>query len=236
LTQQNNKQSKVLSSSSGDDLISYWPFNGNTHDEIIGIDLYDGLNANLVQDRFGKSNSALQLENGYYKVPFGVYFNYEFTLTIWIKLNSYRKNGVIIDFGNNIEDNILISTDDDDDDLTNSIVVYIYDESFKSELKSNFSLKLDQWTHLAIVFNKGNADIYFNCTHDTSGPLYIPRNLMRMNNYIGKSNFANFKNAHAIYDELKIYKRALSLSQLIQDMNQIHNNINGLSSTSKTLD
>lgn len=235
LTQQNNKQSKVLSSSSGDDLISYWSFNGNTHDEIMGIDLYDGLNANLVQDRFGKSNSALQLENGYYKVPFGVYFNYEFTLTIWIKLNSYRKNGVIIDFGNNIEDNILISTDDDDD-LTNSIVVYIYDESFKSELKSNFSLKLDQWTHLAIVFNKGNADIYFNCTHDTSGPLYIPRNLMRMNNYIGKSNFANFKNAHAIYDELKIYKRALSLSQLIQDMNQIHNNINGLSSTSKTLD
>ena len=56
-----------------------------------------------------------------------------------------------------------------------------------------------------------------------------PRSLIRMNNYIGKSNFANYKNAHACLDDLKIYKRALDLSELVQDMNSIHG-INNLES------
>jgi len=202
---------------SKNDLEYYWSFDGNLNDEINGAELYDGFNAFLTNDRFDRPNSALSLENGYYKVPIGMYFNYEFTITFWIKLNSYR-NSAIVNFGNDINDNVIISIDD----MANSIIISIYDESFKSEFKSNKSLNLNQWNHLAIVFNKGKVDIYFNCTHDSSGPLYLPRSLVRMNNYIGKSNFASYKNAHACLDELKIYKRALDLSQLVQDMNPNH--------------
>ena len=47
----------------------YWSFNGNlTRDEAGKDDLYDEFNAFLVEDSYGKANSALQLNNGYLKV------------------------------------------------------------------------------------------------------------------------------------------------------------------------
>jgi hypothetical protein len=49
--------------------VHYWSFNGNlTCDEAGKEDLYDQFNAFLVEDPFGKNNSALQLNNGYIKV------------------------------------------------------------------------------------------------------------------------------------------------------------------------
>ena len=49
---------------------------------------------------------------------------------------------------------------------------------------------------------------------DSSGPLYIPRNVRRFSNYIGKSNWASNQNIHACHDELKIFNRALTLSEI----------------------
>ena len=63
--------SKDLEPSGGidDELVHYWSFNGNlTCDEAGKEDLYDQFNAFLVEDPYGKNNSALQLNNGYIKV------------------------------------------------------------------------------------------------------------------------------------------------------------------------
>lgn len=197
------------------ELIHYWSFSGNTKDEIGIADLYDGVNAYLTEDRFGNSNSALELENGFYKVPTNVYFGDKFTITVWIKLLSTRYNSKIIDFGDGIEDNVAIGTDE----LTGYVKFFIFDESSKSEIRSNLSIKLNQWTHIAVVFNKGIAQLYINGTLDITGALYIPRNVLRTTNFIGKSNSGSHKNAHAVYDEIKIFIKPLSSVEIREEMN-----------------
>ena len=89
------------------DLINYWPFTGDLNDEIGESHLKIGENANLVEDRFGNPKSAIRLNNGYLIAPSGTYFYGDFTLTVWIKLNSNKYQSRIIDFGNNdYSDNI----------------------------------------------------------------------------------------------------------------------------------
>jgi hypothetical protein len=67
-------------------LIHYWPFFMNVHDIINEADLYEGSNVTLTQNRFYKSDSALSLTQGYYKMPPRVYFNGNFSLLTWVKI------------------------------------------------------------------------------------------------------------------------------------------------------
>ena len=72
-------------------MIHHWSFNGDLKRDEIGIaHLYDEVNVTLIQDRFGKSNSALKLNNGYLKIPSGIYFSGDFTITAWVKSNKAR--------------------------------------------------------------------------------------------------------------------------------------------------
>ena len=61
-----------------DSLINYWPIVNNSNDLIGNAHMYDGINVSLTADRFNNSNSALDIANGYLKLPPGVYFNGNF--------------------------------------------------------------------------------------------------------------------------------------------------------------
>jgi len=199
-------------------LVHAWSFNGNMlNDEINGYDLSEPKNVHLATDRFDNSNSALQLENGYLKVPLGVYFSDSFTVTVWFKLNSLRYNSRIIDFGDGVSDNVVIGFDE----LTSHIVVMIFDESYKTEMISKTAINLNVWTYLAVVFHEGKAEIYLNGTCDSSGSLYIPRNVRRFSNFIGKSNWATNQNIHAYLDDLKIFNRALTSSEINEGLSMV---------------
>jgi hypothetical protein len=192
-------------------LVNAWSFNGNMLDDTInGNDLYEPNNVHLTTDRLGNSNSAIQLENGYLTAPLGVYFANSFTITIWFKLNSIRYNQRIIDFGNGINDNVVIGFDE----FNSHLVVMIFDESYKTEIISKTATNLNAWTYLAVVFNEGKAEIYFNGTLDSFGLLYIPRNVKRFSNYIGKYNWAGNQNINACIDELKIFKIDINLYEI----------------------
>ena len=60
--------------------------------DVIGkADLYDGVNAQLTNDRFERPCSAISLVNGYYKVPSGVYlYGTEFTIMVWVKVRNHN--------------------------------------------------------------------------------------------------------------------------------------------------
>ena len=82
-------------------LINYWSFNGNVNDSIGNAHLYGGVNAALTSDRFGQSNTAISLSNGYYKVPPGVYFSgKQLTIMAWVRIRHFRSYSRLIDFGN----------------------------------------------------------------------------------------------------------------------------------------
>ena len=189
-------------------LINYWPMN-NLTDVVSGANLFGGSNYSFYPDRFSTSNSAIYFNRGYLQVPTGVYFSGDFTLTAWIYLKSYQYYSRIIDFGNGqASANIIFSM------FTNSLTLFgkIYNYSDTSlVLSTSPIINLNQWYFISFVLSGTTGYIYVNGSQvATKTLLLVPNNITRTSNYIGKSNFENISNADAIYDEIKIYNRALT--------------------------
>jgi hypothetical protein len=83
-------------------------------------------------------------------------------------------------------------------------------------------LSLNTWYHIAYVYDGANGYLYINGNLVASASQISPNNIKRNNCLIGKSNF-NYSNslANAIYDELKIYKVALTSDQIANDINNV---------------
>ena len=81
-------------------LVNYWPFNSHIQDVVGGVKLYNGKNAKLVPDRFGRSLSALSFNGGYYQLPPGSYLSNNFTVSVWVYERSYTYWHRIFDFSN----------------------------------------------------------------------------------------------------------------------------------------
>jgi hypothetical protein len=52
---------------------------------------------------------------------------------------------------------------------------------------------------------------------EATGELIVPNNVTRDSSFVGKSNWAQDKNANAIYDEIKIFDRALNSFEILED-------------------
>jgi hypothetical protein len=176
----------------------------NLTDVIGGANLYRGFNYSFFPDRFSTPNSAIYFNRGYLQVPAGAYFSGDFTVTAWIYLKSYQYYSRIFDFGNGQEnDNVLLAMVD----RTSQMIGF----SSKTCIKTSPPIiNLNEWYFISFVLNGTTGYIYVNGNQVVTGPLHIPNNILRTNNYIGKSNWANNSNADAIYDEIKIYNQALT--------------------------
>jgi hypothetical protein len=87
-------------------------------------------------------------------------------------------------------------------------------------------IQLNTWYHVAFVFKGTVGYIYVNGNLATSGTQYVPKNVSRSSNYIGKSNWINYNdpNAKATYDDLRIYAGALSATQILTEYITSSNN------------
>ena len=112
----------------------------------------------------------------------------------------------ILDFGNGRDSNhVVVSTYYDG---RSYIGFWVLDEDKHSSIGSNTELNVNQWYHVAVSLKNNTGNIYVNGHLDKEGYLYSPKPVLRTWNFIGKSNW-NDENADAIYDELKIFDRAL---------------------------
>ncbi len=176
------------------------------------------MNANLTEDRFGKPNSALFLNDGFVKIPAGVYFRGDFTITAWVKLRERRHFARILEFGNGpYSDNIELSFKE-----TTSYVHLKtwFQTNTKGFLDSSSPLNLDEWTHVAACFCGGLARLYYNGVLVASGTQYSPRNIIRNNNFIGKGSFDGDQNANAIFDDIKIFDECLNDYEIRDEVNK----------------
>lgn len=177
--------------------------------------MYDAVNATLTVDRHNMLNSALRLNDGFIKVPSGVYFTGDFTISAWIKVNSARHFARILEFGNGAySDNIELSLKD--------TTYYVHLKTwFMSETKgfldASSPLKPNEWTHVAAVLSGGIAKLYYNAVLVATGTQFSPRSVIRRSNYIGKGNFPGDQNADATYDEIKIFDNALSEREIREE-------------------
>ncbi len=190
-------------------ITNYWPMS-NLIDIVGGANLFGGTSYSFVSDRFDSPNSAIYFNLGYLQVPEGVYFSGDFTFTSWIYLKSIQSWARLFDFGNgNPMDNIALSLYEQ--------TCQIFGQTNKGTSVSDIltpSINLNQWYFVSFVLSGTTGYIYFDGNQIANGTLFVPNNLNRKYNYFGKSNWAENSNADAIYDEIKIYKGALSKDEI----------------------
>ena len=182
--------------------------------DVIGGANMDGslINISFVNDRFCNANSAIFFNNASaLKVPPGVYFSGDFTITIWIYLKAFQSHNTrLIDFGNgNYADTVFA--------FYNSMQIK-YFISLNSTTKwsygmsTNSLIELNKWYHVTFTLSGTTGYVYVNGSLAVNrSTMIVPRNILRNLNYIG------LYYAIAIFDDLKFYQGAMSQAQILND-------------------
>ena len=211
-------------------LIHYWSFNGNLNDVVGGKHLTNGANCKLSNDRFGRPNSAISLNNGYYKVPTGTYLSGDFTLSLWFNVRSMETMPTMFEVSN-----YQLGGDNDRVSffLFDSKIRFTISEATKNRLACIaliFRVELNKWIHATFVYAKNSRKIYINgveqvitCVIDTREG---PTNVIRSTNFIGRNvNTLRFNYSWPDFkgdlDEIRIYNYALADAQIKADFNNI---------------
>ena len=184
--------------------------------------MFGGVNASLTTDRFNKPDSAISLVSGYYKLPPRVYFNSSYSLLIWLKLKQITNWARILEVSNGApNDNLVFGFNQV---MVGGISNINYDgASFNAILNaiSSSKLTLNKWQHVAFVLNFPNFYLYLDGQQVfTTLALKVPNNVIRTVNYVGRSVYYPFDpDAIADLDEMKIFNRGLSQSEVLFEMN-----------------
>ncbi|CAF1017963.1 unnamed protein product [Brachionus calyciflorus] len=183
--------------------------------------VYEQTNIAFVSNRFGNSNSAFRLQNGFVRVANNTYFSGEFTVTAWVKLNAYLTHQRLIDFGNGeCSDNVLISLSGFD----NKIYFHVFYKNTPTVLNSNAILSLNIWHHVSFTCLGNIMKIYVNgsmVANKTGSISNIVRSVLRQRNYIGRSNWNSDPHADLDFSDLKIYSKELSDLEIYKDYNSV---------------
>ena len=179
--------------------------------------MYGPVSAGFITDRFNNPKSAIHLNDGYYVLPNGVYFSGELTVTVWVYVLSVSGWLRVFDFGNDYVGTVS-------DDLSFYLT---YENTLNpgfvtwppiNHLKSSITINTSQWYHVAFMFKGTTASVYVNGVLADQRTQSVPVSVMTTSNFVGKSNWPADKMANAIYDELRIYNRALDVSEIIDIM------------------
>lgn len=199
-----------------DGLTYYWPVWGNTKDTVGNVHLTNGVNASLTTDRFNNSNSAISLKEGYYTLPSGVYINGSCTVSVWIKAYKMNSFARVFDFGGGETFQTLFFAYTCD--MSGRPCFRFYNYGTTTEfIQSNTVLRIGVWEFVCFVVNETMGSIYLNGKKVAESVSYRALHSVRTKNYLGKSNW-NDGLANADFDELKIFNRALSQNEILQEM------------------
>ncbi|CAF0826273.1 unnamed protein product, partial [Brachionus calyciflorus] len=132
-------------------LTGFWTVTENILKDVVNsASVSEQTNSSLVSDRFGNSNSAFRVQNGFVRVANSTYFSGEFTVTAWVKLNAYLVSQRLIDFGSNASsDNILMILSGP----TNNICFHIYNDNKPYYFVSTTVISLNIWHHVAFTYS-----------------------------------------------------------------------------------
>jgi hypothetical protein len=173
-------------------------------------------------DRFSIDFAAIGLTRGYLKAPTNVYFNGDFSITAWIRIeppgSTTTWEVTLLDFGNNLNNQKPI--DDVIFGIKNGFLfaTIFQGPSFSSTVNttSGNTIQFDTWYHVAITFGGSTGYLYLNGKQiGNNTNMKAPLNVNRTVNIIGKIT-DNFK---VYLDELKIFSGSLNSGEVYQDYN-----------------
>lgn len=195
----------------------------------IWYDLKGNYNATLVNgptfNNNYRGNFSLDGSNDHFTLPSGFQeFTNGLTVFAFVNFGSASTWERIVDFGNgSASSNILFARSS----TTNTLVFELYDGS-TSRGKCNVSNGVLNNTiaQYAVTLNGTNCIMYRNGTQLQSfNYAFLPTNVVRTINYIGRSNWADAYFQTEI-SSLYIYSRALSAAEIQQNFNALRKRFN----------
>ena len=93
---------------------------------------------------------------------------------------------------------------------------YTWNKQHKSDVTSKVAFPLDQWVHLAYTLRGKTWTLYMNGLKTTEVKTFVPEDVIRKTNYIGKSHWSHDRNLNGDLDELRFYNRALNQTEIYQ--------------------
>ena len=186
--------------------------NNNLKDYASSADMKYGANNSFCPDRFNNSNSAINFENGYNILPYGVYFYGDFSISFWINYSKFSSLSRILEFSNNQNNLVAIYFSDKNRSYPN---IKIQIETKNNECMLNVDFNANVWHHLVITLCGPYLRLYVNGTLNSKPEIIttLPlRDVNRSSNYIGDD-------LNAKLDELRIYNRCVSQNEIMNLMN-----------------
>ena len=145
------------------------------------------------------------------------FINDNFTMEYWVYKRNNNHWSRVFDLGNGPgKQNILMS-------LTTATngkqTIAVYNDGLNESFEISEPLPLNQWTHVAIRLTFGRvAWVYYNGELVMYGPLQIPQDINRTENFLGRSNWANDSYADMMLDDFRFYNITLEQDDIIEDM------------------
>ena len=137
----------------------------------------------------------------------------EITVEGWIYPKSHQYWQRLLDFGNGpASDNIVFAASQG---TTGQPLLDVYVGSTYYRASSSDPITLNSWHHLVGVLGGKKVKLYVDnvLKADVTGPAGL-NNLIRTNNFIGKSNWSADSYFKGSIDEVRIYNRALSAEEI----------------------
>ena len=207
-----------------DGLVAYYPFNGNANDESANDNDGTVNGATLTTDRFGQADQAYSFDqgSGYIQsnLPSNLNESEPFTTSFWVKTRSDQNDMWLLSMGSFQTDNgFHISINDAfSESAPNSGLGYGYWSWFGTGngIEPNYSFPVGIWKQITIV-RRSQAIKFFidgkqlgNDLELSAGAVIDSKGLL----VIGAIEPDKRKNFDGIIDDIRIYDRALSSSEV----------------------
>lgn len=202
-----------------DGLVGWWKMNGNANSDAGGGSgtVYGAV---PTTGQNGQANTGYSFDGAgdYISLPSGFSdFTNGITISVWAKPTAASNFARFIDFGTGQgANNILFYRSG-----TTSNLVYATEDAsgtILGTLTASSAITLNQWKlYTVTVTTGGAATIYVNGSSvATASGVGAPTQVTRTSNYIGRSNWSSDSYYTGSMDDLRIYNRALSGSEVLQ--------------------
>ncbi len=199
-------------------LVAYYPFSGNTIDSSGNGNNGTAYNVILVADRKGIANRAYQFagnQNSY--IDCGNTSSLRsikdsLSISLWFRASGGTLSPRIIDFGNGLDGFAEYSINIEPVSGNNYKLIAGY-----RDISTTTNITLGTWYHVVFNASKNKGELYLNGTliHSASGTmngLSFPTSNGNLN--IGRLNHVSFDAFNGVIDDIRIYKRLLSNTEI----------------------
>jgi uncharacterized protein (TIGR02145 family) len=198
-------------------LIAWYPLNGNAKDSSGNNNTGTVYGPVPTGDKNGVSAGAMYFDgkDDYISLPANSKVGPDLTISAWVKVITIQTWARVIEFGNGPSNNnigLALSG------TVSGVPSYFnYNTSTPDNVQwaNAYFLSPNRWFHLAVTVSGKTVTLYYNgMLAGSAATTLTPMSVERSINYIGRSNWAENAYASAVFDNIRVYNRALSESEI----------------------